>query len=246
MRIFISYSSKDRNFVTTLADDLELMEHIVWFDRELNRSGGHRWWALICAEIRKCDVFLYALSPHVLKSEPCRREHQYALALHKPVLPVILAELDLRYLPHNVKELQLVKFTVRTKEQKISLRDSLKNLPACPPLPANAIELEPPVPIDPVGALIERIKKLSADSTEQKLLILDVDDLEEEENGQYASHIPELLHLLVKRGDVLNMRNMKRVHELMDKYKVKKSATPVPPAVPRPGRWMTIQLLMLI
>lgn len=43
--IFISYSSKDRSLVEALVDDLELMfdDVVVWYDRELNRSGGHLW-----------------------------------------------------------------------------------------------------------------------------------------------------------------------------------------------------------
>jgi len=43
VNLFISYSSKDRESVMSLADDLDLLDHSVWFDRGLNRSCGHQW-----------------------------------------------------------------------------------------------------------------------------------------------------------------------------------------------------------
>jgi hypothetical protein len=52
MKLFISYSSKDRDLITQLADDLDFLDdHEVWFDRELNRRGGQEWWRLILEEI---------------------------------------------------------------------------------------------------------------------------------------------------------------------------------------------------
>ena len=71
MKIFISYSSKDRTLINTLADELEVMGYDVWFDRELTRHGGHKWWTDILEAIRQCAVFLYAASPNMIASEPC-------------------------------------------------------------------------------------------------------------------------------------------------------------------------------
>lgn len=222
MKLFISYSSKDRAQVEALADDLDLLDHQVWFDRELNRSGGHQWWKLICEQIRACEGFIYALSPHVLSSVPCQREYQYARDLGKPVLPLILIDLDYRYLPVDLQAAQILKFQMRSIAEKKAIRESLRNLPPYPATPPNALELEPPAPLDPVGVLIDRIRTLTADSNQQKLLILDIDDLNE--NDPYAAHIPELLQLLVARDDVLTVRNLRRAQELLDK-----AAPPKPP-----------------
>jgi len=42
VKIFISYSSKNRALVEMLADDLQSLGHDPWFDKELSggRSGG--------------------------------------------------------------------------------------------------------------------------------------------------------------------------------------------------------------
>ncbi|MCC7450847.1 MAG: SUMF1/EgtB/PvdO family nonheme iron enzyme, partial [Anaerolineae bacterium] len=222
MKLFISYSSKDRALVEALADDLDLLDHEVWFDRELNRSGGHQWWKLICEQIRACEGFIYALSPHVLTSVPCQREYQYARDLGKPVLPLVVADLDYRYLPIDLQAAQILKFRERTTAEKKAIRESLRSLPPCPPLPPNALELEPPAPLDPVGVLIDRIRNLTANPDQQKLLILDIDDLDGDPT--YGSHVPELLRLLTARDDVLTVRNLRRAQELLDK-----AAPPKPP-----------------
>lgn len=234
MKIFISYSSKDRPLIEGLADDLDFLGHEVWFDRELNRSGGHPWWKTICAEIRKCEAFIYALSTHVINSVPCQREYEYARKLGKPVLPLIIAEIDYRYLPRDLQEAQLINFRDHTAEQRRALRDSLRNLPPCPELPANALELEPEVPLDPVGVLIDRIRTLTSDADQQKLLIIDIDDLEED--GKYAAQVPELFRLLIARDDVLTVRNLKRAQELLSKVKAPDKPTAPPVKVVTPSR----------
>ncbi len=211
---FISYSSKDRTLVDELAADIELLidDCVIWFDRELNRSGGQQWWNLICEEIRRCDIFINALSPEVLKSEPCKREYMYAQALGKPVLPLKLIDLEYRYLPIEIQATQIVDFRKRSRDQQRSLKDSLRNMPSAPPLPPNAIELAPDAPLDPVGVLFDRIARLTGDSDQQRSIILDIEDLHEEE--AFQKFVPDLLARLLDRDDVLTGRNMRRAEEL--------------------------------
>ena len=61
MQIFISYSSKNRDLVRTLAADLKALGHDVWFDVEL--TGGQLWWDNILDQIRGCDLLIAALTP---------------------------------------------------------------------------------------------------------------------------------------------------------------------------------------
>lgn len=216
-QIFISYSSKDRAIVEHLADDLEfaLEGWTVWFDRELNRSGGQKWWEVILHELCECDVFITALSPHILRSKPCELEHGYALALGKPVLPIKLVDLDFRDLHVSIREAQVLDYTERSRKQLGFIRDSLRRLPAAPPLPANWQDLAPPVPMDPVSLLFDRIKQLSNDNREQAMLILEIDDLQEDD--RYRAQVPDLLERLTKRDDVLTVRNLRRAEELLAK-----------------------------
>lgn len=211
--IFISYSSKDRVLIDELAANLELLidDVVVWYDRELNRSGGHQWWGLILEEIRRCDVFIYALSIHILKSEPCKREYSYALALGKPVLPVHIADIEIRYLPVELQSAQLVDFRLRTRDQQRSLKASIRNLPAASRLPEPMPE-PPSVPLDPVGVILDFIDRLGTDLDQQRLVMLKIEDLAED--GAFQKFIPELLTRLIERDDVLTGRNLKRAQEL--------------------------------
>ncbi|MBX3063013.1 MAG: SUMF1/EgtB/PvdO family nonheme iron enzyme [Anaerolineae bacterium] len=201
--------------MTNLASDLtDLFDCTVWFDRELNRSGGQEWWANILEQIRQCEVFLYALTPPVLKSEPCKREYGYARALGKPVLPVLLDEVIIRELPLELQRVQLVNFREASREQLRSMRESLRNLPPAPPLP-DPLPKEPEVPHDPVSLLLDRIVRMTSDHDQQRLIILDIDELYE--NDVYAVHAQDLLDRLLQRDDVLTARNQKRARELLKK-----------------------------
>ena len=64
----------------------------VWFDDEL--GGGEAWWKEILDQIRSCEVFIVALSNHLLESKPCQAELRYAQALQRPILPVRIGPVD--------------------------------------------------------------------------------------------------------------------------------------------------------
>ena len=87
---FVSYSHVDAEIVGRLERDLEGLGWAAWCDREL--SGGQRWWDGILDNIRQCDAFVFAMSASSLRSPACQRELEYAGALGKPVLPVLVGE----------------------------------------------------------------------------------------------------------------------------------------------------------
>ena len=225
--IFISYSSKDRDHVDELAADLDLLidDCHVWYDRELSRSGGHQWWSLILEQIRRCDVFIYMLSPKAMTSVPCSREYAYARALGKPILPLIIADIEIRRLPVELQAAQLVDFRLRDRDQKRSLKTSIRNLPPAPPLP-DPLPEAPETPLDPVGVLYDRVARLTTNADEQRLLLADISDLQDEE--AYARHVSALLRQYIERDDVLIARNLKRAQDFLARLTL--ATSPPPPA----------------
>jgi hypothetical protein len=89
-RIFVSYNRHSLDVVKTLAQDLEAAGNHVWFDQAL--TGGQRWWDNILANIRECEMFVFALTPESLDSHACRQELHYAGQLGKAVLPILLSD----------------------------------------------------------------------------------------------------------------------------------------------------------
>jgi hypothetical protein len=78
-KVFISYSSKDRDFVLRLAIDLEkrLPDVQIWYDMLM--PMGDSWADTLIREIETADVILAVLSPDYLISEWAQQELKVAL-----------------------------------------------------------------------------------------------------------------------------------------------------------------------
>jgi hypothetical protein len=154
VHLFISYNNEDVAVVRTLAADLASLSHQVWFDKEL--TGGQAWWDLILAEIRRCDVFVFALSPASLESYPCRLEREYASALGKPILPVLAADgVSASLLPPALSKVQFVDYRRHDKSELVAVIRALDTLP--PPQPPEVPPEPPPVPISYLSELKDQI-----------------------------------------------------------------------------------------
>jgi transcription initiation factor IIF auxiliary subunit len=102
--IFISYSSKDRDFALQLADSLEKFFDI-WIDRE-ELEGGLAWEKAIETALADCEVFIVVVTPKSNDSEWVARETIRAEQLKKPRIPILLAG----QLPLRLLNLQFVDF----------------------------------------------------------------------------------------------------------------------------------------
>ena len=98
-KVFISYSRSDGDQVANLRSEIEAIGGAAWLDTRL--SGGQDWWTSILAEIRQCDLFILAVSRASLASEACTSETDYAISVGRPVLPVVVAPVDLGLLPRR-------------------------------------------------------------------------------------------------------------------------------------------------
>jgi hypothetical protein len=156
MTVFISYARANQAAAEQLRADVERCHRQAWVDREL--TGGQSWWRTILDHIRRCDVFVVALSPQWIHSKACDLELRYALALGRPVLPVMVAKVDPRLAPPAVADAQIVGYLQRSAEVTFALRDALDTLPAAPPLPSPP----PPEPAAPISYLHNIILMLNA------------------------------------------------------------------------------------
>ncbi|MCK9684489.1 toll/interleukin-1 receptor domain-containing protein [Scleromatobacter humisilvae] len=149
--VFLSYARTDRARIDTLSDDLQMLGHQVWFDREL--TGGVHWWAGILKAIASADVFIFVASRDAAESVACRRELEYALALGLPILPVAMEGLDaIGALPPFIESLQIVDYSHATKADAINLARALAALPPRGALP-DPLPEPPPWPASPISAL---------------------------------------------------------------------------------------------
>jgi hypothetical protein len=95
--IFISYSSKNRDFALKLADKLERF-YKVWIDRE-GIEGGQEWEKAIERALKECGVFVVLVSLDSNESDWVARETILAERLNKTRIPLLLnGDLPLRLL----------------------------------------------------------------------------------------------------------------------------------------------------
>ena len=91
--IFISYSRKDRAKVSSLVSTLRSSGASVWVD-ESAIDGATLWSQEIVGAIRKCKVFLLALSSNSSLSKNVVKEVALASESGKKILPVMLEDTE--------------------------------------------------------------------------------------------------------------------------------------------------------
>jgi hypothetical protein len=93
MKLFISYSRDDKAWVYELWRALrDRAHHDAWIDQRL--LPAQDWWASILENVENCECCIYVMSPMSVQSIYCLAEVRYALALGKPVLPLMLKSTD--------------------------------------------------------------------------------------------------------------------------------------------------------
>lgn len=198
-RIFLSYSSKTKEEVGSLVDDLRMLGYDVWFDSQL--SGGETWWSRILSEIQKCEIFLFALSPEAINSTACIREFKYALALEKSVLPVKLTgNVSLNLMPRELSGLQIIDYRLNDKAASLAIGRAINNLPVAQPLP---VPLPPPpeVPISYLDKLKDQVENPQTLTFEnQSTLVLRLKDRYSQKD--LRNDVRSLLLMMRQRTDL--------------------------------------------
>ena len=156
MRIFVSYSRRTHDQVRTLIREIEGLGHTVSSDHGL--VAGHAWWQQILAQIRDCEVFLFALAPAALESPACKRECQYAHELNKVILPVVVSDgVSFNLLPPALSAIQSVDYRAQDRAAAFALVKAVSNLPAPNP-PPDPLPQPPLAPISYLGSLKDEVE----------------------------------------------------------------------------------------
>ena len=199
-RVFVSYSRNNLDVVTQLVQDMQAVGVQAWHDQTL--TGGQRWWDNILANIRECDVFVFALSPESWESEACRSELAYVGHFGKPVLPVLVADgINLNLLPPPINEIQVTDYRRRDKDAAFALIKSISTAPGAPPLP-DPLPAAPKVPVSYLSTLKERIDAPGPLSAQDQVsLMFELEGGVRE--GRPAAEMRDLLLGFKRRDDLL-------------------------------------------
>ena len=199
-RVFISYSRTNLPIVRQLVQDLKAIGVEAWYDETL--TGGQKWWLNILANIRECDIFIFALSPDSWDSEACKSELGYVRQLGKTILPVLVADgINLNLLPAPLHEIQVTDYRRCDKEAAFALVRSINAAPPSPPLP-DPLPEAPEVPVSYLSTLKERIETSKTLTAQEQITL--VFELETSlKDGRSQSEVRDLLLRLRRRDDLL-------------------------------------------
>lgn len=104
--VFISYSRKDKEFVSKLVRDLRANSVEVWLDSD-SISSGQRWDSVIEAAIRSASALVVAMSKSSTGSNNVLDEINLALTENIRVIPILIEETNI---PFRLMRLEYIDF----------------------------------------------------------------------------------------------------------------------------------------
>jgi hypothetical protein len=124
--VFISYSVKDKAFVSKLNNDLNLNGVNTWVDiQQIN--PGEMWKDSLEIALRNANLIIVVLSENSLNSNYVLREFTASIRAGKRVITIKIGHLDIEKVPNTVKDIQWLDFT---DDYQNSFDRLLKNIPS--------------------------------------------------------------------------------------------------------------------
>lgn len=111
--VFLSYSSHDHVFVTTLAEVLRNHTIPVWYSRT-DIVGSQLWHDEIGFALNRCDWFVVVMSPRSVESMWVKRELLFALQQNRfenRIVPLLYQPCDFAQLSWVLPQFQIADFT---------------------------------------------------------------------------------------------------------------------------------------
>lgn len=129
IKIFISYSRKQIAVARRLAEDLQRVGFVVWWDVS-DLKGGEAWGKTIQTAIKTSQYCLVLLTPDSVESDWVYREYMYALKLGLRVIPLYYRDCEL---PLPLMGTQYIEFRGINYDQGLKeLRATLSNTTIIP------------------------------------------------------------------------------------------------------------------
>src|SRR5215471_1893233 len=107
--VFISYSSKDNEFVRRLDEELKRRDREAWVDWE-GIPPGDTWEKTIYGAIESTHTFIFVLTPDSIASEVCGKEIAHAAANNKRLVPIVHRDVAADNVPKSLGELNWIFF----------------------------------------------------------------------------------------------------------------------------------------
>jgi WD40 repeat protein len=100
--VFVSYSRRDAEFVTHLAEGLKGRGKDVWLDVQGIRDG-ERFPEALRRAIESADAFVFVISPDSVASDFCEQEVAHASQLNKRIVPLALRQVPDDAIPEEIR-----------------------------------------------------------------------------------------------------------------------------------------------
>jgi hypothetical protein len=189
--IFICYSNRDIALVEPLVLQLGVFGNAVQFEQKLI-SGDVRW-QQIFDSIQDCDVFLFALTSNSLASDARALEYSYATALGKPIITVLLSDIQ-EALPPEITH--VIDMRVQTKAEYERLRVALARTEIVPITKSIVV----PDWLYPLGQLRQQVITPDLNSADQATILLNLEEFLERQDTFTVAEA--LLQQFSKRTDL--------------------------------------------
>ena len=106
--VFLSYSSKDKPWVSEFVSALRTGGVQAWFD-VADIAPGERWQEKIQEALRESGTLVIVLSPNSIESPWTFFELGAAVADKKKIIPVLLEDVDLARIPVALRQFQVLR-----------------------------------------------------------------------------------------------------------------------------------------
>jgi TIR domain len=133
VRLFVSYSRSDAQFVRRLTEALEVEGHDVWVDTE-DIVGSEQWRASIVGGVQRADAVLLVVSPRSMASPNVEREITLAAEESRRIVPLVLEPAEMTgSILFELAGSQQISFAGREFDIAMEeLRNELRMLPTDP------------------------------------------------------------------------------------------------------------------